>query len=70
MTRWEYHILRSDWFTGGLMLQSPETKKLVPLEHELARLGDLGWEAVNIQHAPMVPSGGRLVILLKRPKQD
>ena len=68
MTRWEYTILRADWFSDGLMVRSPETKKSVSLEGELARLGDEGWEAVSLQHAPMVPSGGQLVVLLKRPK--
>lgn len=70
MTRWEYLLLRADWFSGGLMTNSPETKKLVLLETELARLGEDGWEAVSLQHAPMVPSGSRLIFLLKRPKAE
>jgi hypothetical protein len=66
MTRWEYRLLRADWHSGNLMVQSEETNTRIPLEGELARLGADGWEAVSLQHAPMVP-GGRLVVLLKRP---
>jgi hypothetical protein len=66
MTRWEYRLLRADWFSGDLTVQSTEANKRLPLEGELARLGADGWEAVSLQHAPMVPAG-RLVVLLKRP---
>lgn len=69
MVKWEYHILRADWYSSGLMLQSPATKKLVQLEVELARLGEEGWEAITIQHAPMMPTGSKLVVLMKRPKE-
>ena len=70
MTRWEYHIVQADWFSGSLMVRSPQTGKLIPLDQALAPMGDDGWEAISLQHAPMVPTGGRLVILMKRPKES
>lgn len=66
--RWEYKIVRADWFSGGLMTNSETTGKLTPLESYIADLGDQGWEAVNVQHAPNLPSGSRLMFLFKRPK--
>jgi hypothetical protein len=70
MTRWEYMIVRADWYTGGLMVNSPVTNKLVKLDSYLAELGADGWEAVAMQHAPNVPSGGKLLFLLKRPMAE
>jgi hypothetical protein len=67
MRRWDYLLVRADWFSGGMRAFTPE-KKTIALDQYLTALGEDGWEVVAMQHTPSVSESGKLLIILKRPK--
>jgi hypothetical protein len=73
MTKWQYLIVRFDYFAGDLRATSVNgddirDRPVKPsLDKFINELGDQGWEAVTFNYTP---GHGYGFVILKRPQID